>query len=261
MASSLVGGLISNGHVPPQNISLYEPNPDRLAEHVNKFGITPADSNESLVENCNVIVVAVKPQVMKKVLEQLTQSFKNNNPLVISVAAGVLINSIETWLQKALPIVRVMPNTPALIGKGAAGLFANTRVSLHQRTLTQQMMESIGVASWVESVPDSDSITALSGSGPAYFMLFIQGLIEASVKAGINANTATSLAVQTALGTAELINSSEQDLQTLIDNVTSPNGTTEQALKSFADHDLKGSIQSAFDAAKDRSEQLAIELS
>ena len=122
-------------------------------------------------------------------------------------------------------------------------------------------MESIGVASWVESEPDIDSITALSGSGPAYFMLFIQGLIEASVKAGINANTATSLAVQTALGTAELINSSEQDLQTLIDNVTSPNGTTEQALKSFADHDLKGSIQSAFDAAKDRSEQLAIELS
>ena len=153
-----------------------------------------------------------------------------------------------------------MPNTPALIGKGAAGLFANARVSTEQKTLTTQMMQSIGVANWVKSESDIDSITALSGSGPAYFMLFIQGLIESSVKAGIDADTAKTLAVQTALGTAELINSSELDLKTLIDNVTSPNGTTEQALKSFADQDLKGSIQSAFDAARIRSEQLAKEL-
>lgn len=260
MATSLIGGLIANGDVPPKNISLFEPNSDRLTELVNKFGISPADGNESLAETCDVLVIAVKPQIMNKVLEPLAGSFKNNNPLIVSVAAGILVNSIEKWLDQELPVVRVMPNTPALIGKGAAGLFANTRVSAEQRALTTQMMKSIGVASWVKSESDIDSITALSGSGPAYFMLFIQGLIESSVKAGIDADTAKTLAVQTALGTAELINSSELDLQTLIDNVTSPNGTTEQALKSFVNQDLKGSIQSAFDAARIRSEQLAKEL-
>lgn len=261
MASSLMGGLIDNGKVQPQNLHLYEPNTNRLESQVQQFGICPATSNETLIQECDVIVLAVKPQVMKQVLTPLIESFKQHNPLVISVAAGILIDSIEQWLEREIAVVRVMPNTPALIGKGAAGLFANNRVSNEQKALTVQMMKSIGVASWVNSESDIDSITALSGSGPAYFMLFIQGLIESSIKAGIDADTAKTLAVQTALGTAELINSSELDLQTLIDNVTSPNGTTERALQLFKQQDLKGTIQSAFEAAKNRSEQLAKELS
>ena len=186
--------------------------------------------------------------------------FSEKQPLIISVVAGIRATSIEQWLEQDVALIRVMPNTPALIGKGASGLFANKNVNSDQKTVAQSMLDAVGLVEWVENEDDIDSITALSGSGPAYFMLFIQGLIEASVKAGIAPETAKNLAVQTAIGSAELVLSSDIPLQKLIENVTSPNGTTEQALISFSNSNLKGIIEEAFNSARKRSTELADEL-
>ncbi len=260
MATSLIGGLIKQGQVTGDSLVLYEPNTDKGNELAAQYGLTLADSNQALIKQCDVIVIAVKPQILQAAIEPLATDFANKKPLIISVVAGIRADSIERWLGTQLPIVRVMPNTPALIGLGASGLYANQRVNDAQRALTESLVNSVGSSAWVDKESDIDSVTALSGSGPAYFMLFIQGLIEAAEAAGMDSDTASALATQTALGTAELVASSPLPLQTLIDNVTSPNGTTEQALLSFANHDLKGIVGKAFDAAKQRSEELAREL-
>lgn len=260
MASSLIGGLISNGSVQAQQVYVYEPSVDKASALAKKFNITAVPNNQALLSNADIVVVAVKPQVLQSVLEPLADAFRQRAPLIVSVVAGITARSIEQWLQGPHAIVRVMPNTPALVGVGASGLHANQRVSQTQKDAAEQLMNAVGTAVWVPSEGDIDSVTALSGSGPAYFMLLIEGLIEAAVRAGLNHDTAKQLAVQTAAGAASLVAQSNQPLQTLIDNVTSPGGTTEQALLSFRESDLKSIAGKAFDAAKLRSEQLAKEL-
>ena len=260
MASSLIGGLINGGVVTPDNIFVFEPGAEKAQALKAQFGINIASSNEQLVETSSVVVIAVKPQVLKTVLSPLSSAFKAASPLIVSIAAGIPANSIEQWLDGQFSIVRVMPNTPALVGQGASGLYANAHVSTEQRDAASTLMNAVGDSAWVEKEQDIDSITALSGSGPAYFMLFIKSLIDAATKAGLDADTAKKLAVKTAIGSAELINSSDSDLTTLIDNVTSPGGTTEQALLSFNNAGLSSTVEDAFNAAKIRSEQLAKEL-
>ena len=183
-----------------------------------------------------------------------------DRPLIISIVAGITATSIEKWLEDPYAIIRVMPNTPALVGMGASGLYANQRVSQEQRKNAELLCDSIGTSTWVQSESDIDTVTALSGSGPAYFMLFIQGLIEAAQAAGLSHESAKLLATQTAAGAAHLVANTDSPLQTLIDNVTSPNGTTEKALQSFNNANLKPIIGNAFEAARKRSEELAKEL-
>ncbi len=260
MASSLIGGLIKQGSVAPSNLYVFEPNHEKALALRETFGINVAASNDELIRASEIVVIAVKPQVLESVLTPDASAFAAKHPLVVSVVAGITVDSIERWLDGEYAVVRVMPNTPALIGMGASGLYANARVSDVQRQTTTDLVNAVGKSAWVEREEDIDSITALSGSGPAYFMLFLQGLIEAGQKAGLSAETAKTLAVQTAAGAAQLVASSDISLQTLIDNVTSPNGTTEKALHSFNQNDLKGLVQQAFDAAKRRSEELAKEL-
>jgi pyrroline-5-carboxylate reductase len=260
MATSLIGGLVAQGDISGQRLSVFEPNADKARALAKRFGIHASNTNEELIARSNVVVIAVKPQILQSVLRPIAESFRNQKPLIISVVAGITSASIENWLDDQFAIVRVMPNTPALIGKGASGLFANARVNQEQKSITDGIANAVGRSAWVNSEHDIDSVTALSGSGPAYFMLFIQGLIEAGESAGLSADTAKTLAVQTAVGAAELVASSELPLQTLIDNVTSPNGTTEKALLSFKESNLKDIVSNAFDAAKGRSEELAKEL-
>lgn len=260
MACSLIGGLINGGVVNAKQIYVFEPNSEKCNELKSQFGIRIAQSNEQLIEQCSVVVIAVKPQILRAVLSPLASSFKEKSPLIVSIVAGITASSIEQWLEGQYAIVRVMPNTPALVGQGASGLYANSNVSEEQRSASTQLMNAVGASAWVAKESDIDSITALSGSGPAYFMLFIQSLIESAIKAGLEPDAAKELAVKTASGTAALIESSDLPLQTLIDNVTSPGGTTEQALLSFARSDLKSVVASAFNAAKNRSEELAKEL-
>ena len=260
MATSLIGGLIASETTPCDHIWLHEPSTEKANQLKNQYDIQLMNNNGELIEHCDVVVIAVKPQVLKSVLSGLSESFEKNQPLLVSVVAGIPVSSIQSWLNSKLAIARVMPNTPALIGQGASGLFANAEVSEEQRSITEKLIGSVGIVEWVGQENDIDSITALSGSGPAYFMLFIQSLAQAAVEAGIAPETATRLATQTALGSASLVASSECSLEQLIKNVTSPNGTTERALMSFADDDLTSVVRNAFEAARIRSEELAEEL-
>lgn len=260
MASSLIGGLVAEPQTEAENLWVFEPSAEKSGALVKEFGINAARDNAELIANVDIVVIAVKPQVLQQVLEPLTNSVAAKKPLIISVVAGISATSIEKWLGAELAIVRVMPNTPALIGMGACGLYANQRVSEDQKNATELLFNAVGISAWVESEQDIDSVTALSGSGPAYFMLFLQGLIESAEAAGLKPETAKALAVQTAAGAAQLVSSSDLPLQTLIDNVTSPNGTTERALESFNNNDLKSLVNEAFEAAHTRSQELAKEL-
>jgi len=260
MATSLIGGVVSQGGTPAKHIWVFEPNQEKAKALASEYGVNTAQDNAELIANSDIAVVAVKPQVLQQILLPIAKDFQNAKPLIVSVVAGITVASIEKWLGGDFSIVRVMPNTPALVGMGASGLFANQRVSQEQRDACEQLCNAVGVSSWVNSEADIDSVTALSGSGPAYFMLFIQGLIEAAEAAGLSSESAKQLAVQTAAGAAQLVATSDTPLQTLIENVTSPNGTTEMALQSFNDADLKSIIADAFEAARTRSEELAKEL-
>lgn len=264
MASSIIGGLLNKTKEPSlvgaDDIWVFDRNTNCTTSLHSKYGINIAENNEQLAEKCEVIVLAVKPQVLKAVLTPLAKIFMQTQPLIISVVAGIQSSSIEQWLQQQLAIVRVMPNTPALIGAGASGLYANSQVNSGQKTLTTRLVDCIGIGRWVNSETDIDSVTALSGSGPAYFMLFIKSLVDAATKAGLDHQTAQDLAVQTAIGAAQLIQHSEESIGTLIENVTSPAGTTEQALLSFENDRLEEIVANAFNAANKRSQQMAVEL-
>ena len=261
MAASLIGGLLSNGLFTPLQIIVFEPDQDRAKQLEQDFSIRLASDNAQLVSLVETVVIAVKPQVLKQVLTPLQNSVSASRPLLISIVAGITSDSIEQWLDTPLSIVRVMPNTPSLIGQGASGAYANSRVTAAQRSVAESLMNAVGCCRWVENQSDIDAVTALSGSGPAYFMLFIQALIESSVAAGIEPDTAKKLAIATAQGAAGLIEQSDVEIQQLIDNVTSPNGTTEAALNSFKQSNFSHIVATAFTAAKSRSEELAKELS
>ena len=264
MASSLIGGLCNNNsdhNLAPQDIMIFEPNQEKAEQLKQKFNIQLANSNQQLLEHANVVVIAVKPQVLQSVLSPLADSFKSSMPLIVSIVAGIRSDTIEQWLDGKFAVVRVMPNTPALVGSGASGLYANERVNADQRSVTTTLLNAVGISHWVTKEKDIDTVTALSGSGPAYFMLFIKSLIEAAELAGLDKTTAKELALATASGSAELIAQSDESLQTLIENVTSPGGTTEQALKSFQSDKLASIVNSAFEAARTRSQELAEQLS
>lgn len=260
MASSLIGGIVSQSTIAAEQLWVFDPNAEKAQSLAQQFGINVAKHNAELISNSDIVVIAVKPQVLQHVLMPLALEFKAQQPLIISVVAGITASSIEKWLDGDFAIVRVMPNTPALVGMGACGLYANERVDKLQHDAASKLCNTVGISAWVTTENDIDTVTALSGSGPAYFLLFIQGLIEAAESAGLNSDTAKELAIQTAAGAAKLISASDTPLQTLIDNVTSPNGTTEKALQSFEQAKLKTVIADAFEAARSRSKELAKEL-
>ncbi|RBP49762.1 pyrroline-5-carboxylate reductase [Arenicella xantha] len=259
MASSLIGGLIENG-LAASHLYVYDPNQAKVENLAAELGLHACSSNAEVIENSQIVVLAIKPQIMQQVVLPLAASFAQSKPLIMSVVAGIRVSSIQHWLEYNHAVVRVMPNTPALVGCGASGLFASTSVTESQKDEAEKLMQAVGICEWVEQEADIDAVTALSGSGPAYFMLFIECLVNAASKAGLDRDSALRLAVQTAAGAAELISRSDEPLSTLIDNVTSPGGTTEQALLAFEGAQLQDIVSHAFAAAKNRSEQLANEL-
>jgi pyrroline-5-carboxylate reductase len=256
MAASLIGGLLANGWQSSQ-LFVCEPNKDRANWLEQQFHVEIVASSDRLVEECDAILIAVKPQIMADVLEPLAEHFKKNQPLVVSIAAGITAQSIQTWLSGDYPVVRVMPNTPAMLGAGASGLFASKSTSQAQRDLASNLLSAVGIVAWVDSEEDIDSVTALSGSGPAYFMLFYQAMIEAAENAGLDREVATKLTLQTAVGAAKMVEQSNESISQLIDNVTSPGGTTEQALNALNEARAPDIIKTAFAAAKKRSAELA----
>ena len=257
MARSIIGGLVADTTL-SLDIQVYDHSKETLSSLKKEFSVTPATSNQALVEHCDVVVLAVKPQVMKSVLSELDAT--NTRAVFLSIAAGLTIASLTKWLGSDAAIIRTMPNTPALVQCGATGLFANTLTSSTQKNSANIVMKSVGIAIWVDSEDLLDSVTALSGSGPAYYFLVMEAMQAAAEKLGLNTDTARQLTIQTALGAATLASQSAEDLSVLRQRVTSPGGTTEQAINTFMDNHLTEIFGKAMQAAFDRSKELAIEL-
>ncbi len=257
MARSIIGGLVADNTL-KLSIQVYDPSAEVL-ENLNKdFSITPATSNQSLIEQSDVVVLAVKPQAMREVLSGLNAS--NSHAVFLSIAAGLNIDSLTKWLNSDVAMIRAMPNTPALVQCGATGLYANKIVSSEQRQYADTIIKSTGIALWVDSEDLLDAVTALSGSGPAYYFLVMEAMQAAAEKLGLDGKTAHQLTIQTALGAATLASQSSETSATLRQRVTSPGGTTEQAINTFMQNDLVGIFGKAMQAAYDRSKELAVEL-
>ena len=258
MATSIVGGLVEAGH-PPDHIRAADPFPESLQRLQQVAPVLACESNSEAVATADVIILAVKPQVMAEVCAGISASL-GANALVMSIAAGITIDSMQSWLGDAAAIVRCMPNTPALLGCGASGLFANDRVSEAQLSHAEQVLSAVGLVSWVPREKDLDAVTALSGSGPAYFFLFMEAMIDAGQAQGLDRETATRLAQQTALGAARMALESDVDLVELRRRVTSPGGTTEAAVERFEAAGLRRVVGEAMRAAADRAEAMAREM-
>ena len=258
MASSILGGLIAKGY-PAANISASDPYQQSLDKLAAAHGINITQDNAVAVADADVIVLAVKPQVLKSVCEALQPHLKHR-PLIISIAAGIDITSLDKWLGNQLAIVRCMPNTPALVQTGASGLYANGQTSAEQKANADEILKSVGIVQWLDSESLIDPVTAVSGSGPAYYFLMMEAMIDAGIAQGLSRTAATELTLQTALGAAKLAQSSDVDVAELRRRVTSPNGTTEQAILSFEASDLRGTVSRAMQACTDRSIEMAKEL-
>lgn len=258
MASSIVGGLVEAGH-PADHIRAADPFPDSLERLQQVAPVIACASNEEAVSAADIVILAVKPQVMAEACQGIAASL-GAKTLVISIAAGITIDSLQSWLGEATALVRCMPNTPALLGCGASGLFANEQVSAEQRAQAGQVLSAVGLLSWVPRESDLDAVTALSGSGPAYFFLFMEAMIEAAEAQGLEGETATTLAQQTALGAARMALESDVDLVELRRRVTSPGGTTQAAVESFEAAGLRRVVKDAMQAAADRAAEMAKEM-
>lgn len=256
MASAIVGGLVNQGR-DPHTLLVFDPDTDKTGRLRQQYGVRLAEDNAQLLRDCAAVVLAVKPQVMRDVLAPLAAALPDTPPLIISVAAGIRVASIEEWLGRRLAVIRVIPNTPSLVGEGASGLYANELASATQRDAAAALMQAVGIVAWLDSDAQVDTATGIAGSGPAYFMLFMEAMIDAAVARGFDRDSAAKLVVQTCGGAAALARSSPESLEQLRINVTSPGGTTEQALKSMTDAGIHGIIRDAVNAAADRADELA----
>ena len=256
MARSLIGGLIANGAC-GSNISVSEPEIDLREKLTDDFGVNAHAGNSSAAKGADVIVFAVKPQILQKVVTSLANLIAEAQPLLISVAAGVTASSIERWVGGHPALIRVMPNTPALIGAGISALYANHNVSDDQRALAENIVAAVGKAVWIKDEKLMDAVTAVSGSGPAYFFYMMQAIIDAAVREGLDKETARLLSLETALGAARLAIESTENPGILQKQVTSPGGTTEAAIQVLNNYGVQNTLQKAVSAARARGSELA----
>ncbi|TFH75376.1 pyrroline-5-carboxylate reductase [Gammaproteobacteria bacterium LSUCC0112] len=255
MANSLIRGLLAKD-VPASHLHASDIDPQKLAELENECGIHTGTTAE-VAAGADVIVLAVKPQVMATVCENLRAHIQKPSCLIVSIAAGIPLASLENWLGNERAMVRCMPNTPALVGEGATGLFANTRCAAADIALAGDILSAVGITCWLKTEQDIDTVTALSGSGPAYFFLMIEALEKAAIALGLDADVARRLSIQTALGAGKLAADSDVAPDELRRRVTSPGGTTEQALLSFQRDGFERIVANAVEAAQRRSAELA----
>ena len=256
MARSLIGGMVATG-ISNQNIFVSEPKADVRKRLNEDFKVNTSEESASAAKEADVIVLAVKPQILKEVVTPLSSLVSDAKSLLISVAAGVTSSSIERWVGGQPALIRVMPNTPALIGAGISALYANNNVSDGQGTLAEKIMATVGKTVWIKEETLMDAVTAVSGSGPAYFFYIMQAIHDAAVREGLDAETARLLSLETALGAARLALASTEDPGELQAQVTSPGGTTEAAIKILDDSRVRDTLQQAVSAARARGGELA----
>ncbi len=255
MARSLIGGLIADGWSASQ-IWVSDTDAEQLDAMAYRFAINTSVDNTQAAAAAAIVILAVKPQMLQQVGRQLSATIQRTSPLVISVAAGVRESDLSGWLGGGVALVRTMPNTPALIGSGATALFANARVSDAQRQVAESILRAVGLTIWVSDETLLDAVTALSGSGPAYFFAVMEAMEKAGINMGLSATDARLLTLQTALGAAKMALESAEGPDTLRARVTSPGGTTERALAVFEENNLEMLFNDALQAARRRSQEL-----
>ena len=256
MARSMIGGLIGDG-MAPRCITVGEPDPACRHELMGDFGITTFINNDSAIEDSDVVIFAIKPQIMQDVISQLADRLIQKDYLLLSIAAGISIKNIESWIGKMLPIVRAMPNSASVIRGGITALCSNPEVSLEQRGQAESIMLSIGKAIWLNDETLMDAVTAISGSGPAYFFYLMEALEQAALMAVLDQTTSRLLTIETALGAARLATETSESPSVLRKRVTSPGGTTAAATEILDQEGALDIIKKAVIAAKNRSKELS----
>ncbi|MEX0584253.1 MAG: pyrroline-5-carboxylate reductase [Natronospirillum sp.] len=259
MAGAIIGGMLKHGFSAHQiaGTTRSESSAQAASE---AYGIAVTTDNIAAVMAADVVVLAVKPQMMSATCHALRDAVQARQPLVISVAAGLSAETLNQWLGGGLAVVRCMPNTPSMLGAGVSGLFANDAVTTEQQTLTTQLFDSVGLTHWVTDENDMHLVTALCGSAPAYYYRFTEALMQAAVQRGMAQPDAQRLASQVALGAARMMTETEHTPATLRQQVSSPGGTTVQALGIFDQQGLDSLVADAVAACVERSESLAVEL-
>lgn len=257
MARAIAGGLLRGG-MHATDVMIAEPRPeqcDLLRKEL--YGALVTEDNKRVAKSAEVLLFAVKPQILKPVCEGLVEEVQVSRPLIMSIAAGPKIDDIDAWLGGGLSVVRVMPNQPALIDQGISALFANERTSDAHKALAEKIMTAVGHAVWIDAEAKMDAVTAVSGTGPSYFYLLIDVMIESALKFGIDPDTARVLAVETARGATALAAAETESMASLIDRVRSPGGTTTAAFEYLEAKDARGIFSRAIDAAEERAAELA----
>jgi len=258
MAASLISGLLA-GPQKPEQILACEPDAEKRTQLEQRYNIkTTGDSSDCT--RYDTIILAVKPQVLQSVCKQFSSLNSAAHHLFISIAAGVKSDDIDRWLGGDQAVVRAMPNTPALVSCGATALFANKTVSEDQKMVAENILQAVGISIWVNDEQELDAVTAVSGSGPAYFFLLMEAMQEAGESLGLSPETTRQLTIRTALGAATMADQSNEAPSVLRERVTSKGGTTEQAILSFESSGFRQQVKNALQAAYDRSQTLANEL-
>lgn len=255
MAGALIEGLMANG-VAPARLWASDTDPAKLAALAAK-GVRTSQANAELAAACDVLVLAVKPQVMAPVVAGLKDALAGKSCLLVSIAAGIQLASLQEWTSPQQAIVRCMPNTPALVLAGATGAVANAQVSAEQKAVADALLQAVGLVCWLDSEDLIDAVTAVSGSGPAYYFLMIEAMQVAGTKLGLPPDIAKALTLQTAYGATKLALESDVDAAELRRRVTSPNGTTEAAIRQFESDGFRDVVERALGKAAARSRELA----
>jgi pyrroline-5-carboxylate reductase len=256
MTQSLISGLIKSG-IKKEILNVSDRNPAKLKEIAKKFGVRTHSSNLEAIRSAGLIVLAVKPKDMHDLIIEIREVLQTRQPLILSIAAGIHANHLEQWLGFHTAIVRAMPNTPALLGVGATGLYANTLVTEEQKNLSESLLRAVGITVWVNHEHEMDTIAALSGSGPAYFFLMMEALQQSAETLGLSSPVARLLTLQTAYGAARMALESNIDLEELRKRVASPGGTTESALHTLEEGGIRTLFNKALNAAKSRSIEIS----
>ena len=256
MARALIGGLIARG-ASAAEFSVGEPSAQARQQLAQEFNVAVSADNHAAIAGCALVIVAVKPQEAGKVLGALAPALRSTRPLLLSIAAGIRIASLSRWVGPGVPVIRSMPNRPALLGAGVTAVYAAPEVTAAQRELAAEVLRAAGQVVWVSHESDLDVVTALSGSGPAYFFLLAELMMQAAIAEGLEPQAARQLAVGTLHGAGALASASDGDLARLRQEVTSKGGTTEAALGAFAAADLNSIVARAVHAAAQRSRDLA----
>ena len=259
MASCIIGGMVANNFDPGQIVvgTPSQSTRDRLSATT---GATTTADNQAAAVQADILVLAVKPKMMRQVVEDLAPAL-SHRPIVISVAAGIPVAALQQWLGADMPVIRAMPNTPSMVQSGATGLFTQSALTSEQRSLVDKIFQAIGYRCWVDREDLIDAVIAVSGSGPAYFFLVLECMQKIAQELGLSEQTAQGLSLHTALGASRMAMESGFSAAELRDQVTSPGGTTQAAINSFQQHGLEDIFRTAMTSAVARAQEMSKDFS